>query len=79
MSPGTVNQAPNDKVTLRPHLRPDGFPTRADMSLMSPAELAILAAMHAVEAAGGSIALTDAINLLAKARDRVADHVEGIP
>jgi hypothetical protein len=46
---------------------------------MSPAELAITAAMVAVEEAGASVALTDAVTLLAKARDRVADHVEGIP
>jgi hypothetical protein len=45
---------------------------------MSPAELAITEAMHAVEKAGASIALTDAVILLGKARDRVADHEEGI-
>lgn len=56
--------------------RPDGIPTRCDMSLMSAAELAITSAMAAVEAAGASIALTDAITLLSKARDRVAYHVE---
>lgn len=62
---------------LRPHKRPDGIPSRCDLSLMSPAELAITEAMRAVEAAGASVALTDAIVLLGKARDRVADHVEG--
>lgn len=60
----------------RPKLRDDGVPTRCDTSLMSPAELAITAAMVAVENAGGSVALTDAVTLLSKARDRVADHVE---
>jgi hypothetical protein len=44
----------------------------------TPAELAIVEAMRAVEDAGASPALTDAINLLQRARDRVADHVEGI-
>lgn len=63
----------------RPKLRPDGLPSRIDRLLMSPAELAITAAMAAVEAAGASVALTDAVTLLSKARDRVADHVEGIP
>lgn len=63
----------------RPALRDDGFPTRSDMSLMSPAELAITAAMAEVERAGGSLALTDAVNLLGRARDRVADHVEAGP
>lgn len=60
----------------RPTLRPDGIPTRCDRSLMTPAELRITEAMYAVEMAGGSVALTDAVNLLSKARDRVADHVE---
>ncbi len=44
---------------------------------MTPAEIAIINAMQAVEAAGASVALTDAVALLSKARDRVADHVEG--
>ena len=62
----------------RVKLREDGVPSRADMQLMSFAELSILKAMKAVEWAGGSPALTDAINLLCKAKDRVADHVEAI-
>ncbi len=64
---------------FRPKSRPDGWPTRADIQLLSPAELAIRAAVDAVEMAGASIALTDAVILLGKARDRVADHMEGIP
>jgi hypothetical protein len=44
---------------------------------MTPAELAITDAMRAVEKAGGSIALTDAVTMLSIARERVADHVEG--
>lgn len=62
----------------RARLRPDGIPSRIDQSLMTPAELAITEAMHAVEEAGASVALTDAATLLAKARERVADHVEGV-
>ena len=62
----------------RVKLREDGFPSRADTQLMTFAEVAILKAMNAVEWAGGSPALTDAINLLGKAKDRVADHVEAI-
>jgi hypothetical protein len=62
---------------VRPANRPDGIPTRTDRSWMTPAELAILEAVHAVEHAGGSLALTDAVILLSKARERVADHVEG--
>lgn len=61
----------------RPAKRPDGWPTRADVQWFSDAELAIYKAMEAVEKAGGSGALTDAITLLSKARSRVADHVEG--
>lgn len=60
-------------MTHRQHLRPDGFPSRSDMALMSPAELAIFNVVGVVEAAGASPALTDAINLLHKARDRVAE------
>jgi len=44
---------------------------------MSPAEIAINKAMHAVEEAGGSPALTAAVTLLSQARDKVADHIEG--
>lgn len=61
----------------RPVRRPDGIPTRADMQWMTAAELAIREAMQAVEAAGASVALTDAVTLLSKAQNRVADHVEG--
>jgi hypothetical protein len=60
----------------RPAKRHDGWPTRSDTRWMSDAELAIRQAMVAVEKAGGSPALTDAINLLSAAMDRVADHVE---
>lgn len=62
----------------RPRNRPDGVPTRCDMQWMTAAERAIVDAMRVVEAAGGSIALTDAVTLLSKARDRVADHIEGV-
>lgn len=65
------------KRKARPHLRPDGIPTRCDRRLMSAAERAILRAMAAVEKAGASPALTEAVDLLAWARNRVADHVEG--
>lgn len=63
----------------RPAKRPDGIPTRIDLNWMTPAERAIRYAMAVVEAAGGSPALTDAVALLAQARDRVADHVEAVP
>jgi hypothetical protein len=60
----------------RPKKRPDGILTRFDLQWMTPAERAITDAMHAVEKAGASAALTAAVNLLSQARDRVADHVE---
>lgn len=62
----------------RPARRPDGISSRIDRLWMTVAELAITHAMMQVEKAGASVALTDAVVLLAKARDRVADHVEGI-
>ena len=61
----------------RPHKRTDGIPTRVDSHWHTTAEKAITAAMYEVENAGGSVKLTEAITLLSKARDCVADHVEG--
>jgi len=63
----------------RPSNREDGIPTRVDQRYWSPAERAIFAAVLEVEASGADPALTDAVNLLAKARDRVADYYEGKP
>lgn len=53
----------------RPHERPDGIPTRICLDWHTEAEQAITAAMYAVERAGGSLKLTEAVNLLSKARD----------
>jgi hypothetical protein len=58
--------------------RGSDFPSRNCVDLYSPAEKAIAAAVDSVERAGASIALTDAVILLGKAKDRVADHVEGV-
>jgi hypothetical protein len=63
---------------VRPAKRPDGWPTRSDIEWFSPAELSIRETMLAIENAGASVALTDAVILLAQARARVADHVEGV-
>jgi hypothetical protein len=52
------------------------LPRRCYRDLMTPAELAITAAMQAVEEAGASVDLTEAVILLGKARDKVADHVD---
>lgn len=62
---------------FRAKKRDDGWPTRADMLLWSPAEKSIQDSVNMVESAGASIALTDAVILLGKARGRVADHIEG--
>ena len=71
------NQWDETSGELRPHKRPDGWPTRAATEYWSAAERAIQDAANVVERSGGSPALTDAVMLLAKARDRVADHMEG--
>jgi hypothetical protein len=57
-------------------LRPDGWPRRADLMLMTPAELAVRNAVLAVEAAGCHTLLTEAVILLGQAQDKVADFVE---
>ena len=54
----------------------DGFPRRSRLDLYTPAELAIRAAVEAVEAAGAHPLLTDAVILLQQAREKVADFVE---
>lgn len=54
-------------------------PRRCRIDRMMPAELAITEAMRAVEAMPADPCLTDAIVLLGKARDRVADFVDGVP
>ncbi len=54
----------------------EDFPRRHRIDLFTPAEKAIYDAMQAVEMAGANPLLTDAVNLLSKARDLVADYVE---
>lgn len=54
----------------------DNFPRRNRIDLFTPAEKAIWDAQAAVEAAGSDVLLTEAGNLLAQARDKVADFVE---
>jgi hypothetical protein len=58
------------------HQTVDGMPRRCRVDLMTPAELAICNAMQAVEAAGADVCLTQAVILLATARERVADYVD---
>lgn len=54
----------------------NGIPRRSRLDLHAPAEKAIRAAVDAVEAAGAHPLLTDAVNLLIAAGDKVADFVE---
>jgi hypothetical protein len=54
------------------------IPRRIQMEKMCPAELAILEAVGVVEGMGCDPRLTDAVILLGKARDKVADFVDGV-
>jgi hypothetical protein len=66
--------APNPKeVASVPEQR---FTRRASMWLWVPAERMIYDAVQEVERMGADVALTDAVILLGKARDRVADFVD---
>ena len=57
----------------------DGFPRRNRLDLNTPPEVAIRAAVRAVEAAGCHTLLTEAVVLLGQALDKVADYVEQEP
>lgn len=57
-------------------LRPDGFPRRSDLLLLTPIECEIRNAQQSVEAAGAHPLLTEVSNLLGAARDKMADFVE---
>lgn len=52
------------------------IPRRARLDLNTPAEKAIYEAMQEVEKLPADVRLTDAVNLLAKAKDLVADFVD---
>lgn len=54
----------------------DGMPRRCRVNLYTHAERSIWQAMQEVENAGAHPLLTDAINLLIAAREKVADFVE---
>lgn len=53
-----------------------GVARRCRIDLLTPAETAIRGAMLAVERAGCHPLLTDAVNLLEQAKNKVADFVE---
>lgn len=53
------------------------IPRRIRVDQMTKAELAITNAVGVVEEAGCHVLLTDAVNLLLAAREKVADFVDG--
>ena len=55
------------------------IPRRIRIDLFTPAERAIYDAVQAVEALPPDVRLTNAVNLLGRARDLVADFVDGVP
>lgn len=54
----------------------NGIARRCRIDLYTEAEKAIWAAISAVESAGAHPLLTDAVVLLAQAKEKVADHAE---
>ena len=54
----------------------ENLPRRNQLDLLTPAELAIFEAMQAVEKIGADEKLTEAVIILQKARDLVADFIE---
>jgi hypothetical protein len=56
----------------------DEIPRRCQVELMVPAEVAIMAAMYAVEDMGADVRLTNAVALLQQAKEQVADFIDGI-
>jgi hypothetical protein len=52
------------------------IPRRIRLDLMKPAELLIYNAVQEVEKLGADVLLTEAVNLLQQARDKVSDHID---
>lgn len=52
------------------------FPRRARIDLYVPAEKAIYDAMQEVEKVGAAIELTEAVDLLQQAQNKVADFID---
>ncbi len=57
----------------------DEIPRRIRLDQACPAEAAIRIAAMKVEEMGADVRLTNALNLLWKAMDQVADFVDGVP
>lgn len=52
------------------------FPRRACIYLLTPAEKAVYDAAQAVEKVGADVRLTDAVILLQKVREKLADYFD---
>jgi len=61
------------------HNMNDDIPRRCRVNLLTPAELSIRQAIVAVELVGAHPLLTDAVNLLSQAKDKVADYIDRPP
>lgn len=71
---GTPAYDPNAEQMSSPIIA--AFPRRNRIDLMTEAERAIYDAMQTVERAGSHPLLTDAVDLLQRAKDKVSDHVD---
>jgi hypothetical protein len=59
-------------------MKKDDFPRRNKLWLMVPAETVIYLAMQEVEKLGADVKLTNAVCLLAKAKDLVSDFIDNV-
>jgi hypothetical protein len=69
---------PCDSAGTKKENRVSEIPRRCRFDLSTPAELAIRAAVDAVEALPADVRLTTAVILLGQAREAVADFVDGV-
>lgn len=80
--PTAKDMAPQETVTPLQLVERGGtqVPRRICLDLLTPVEHAIVAAVAAVERSGAHVRMTDAVILLGKAREAVADAIEaGVP
>lgn len=54
----------------------DEIPRRCRVDKMDPAELSIMKAIDIIEAMGADERLTDAVQLLSEAKDKVSDFID---
>lgn len=57
-------------------IRDYGIPRRSRLDLNTPAELAITKAMYEIEKLPADVRLTEAVNLLSKAKEKLSDYVD---